>query len=63
MRPLMEKQLRLQVLAVPLDLPTLPIYAIWHETRRNDTAHRWLRELVAAEVGRRKPSDWQGGSW
>jgi DNA-binding transcriptional LysR family regulator len=48
--PLMEKRLRLQVLPVPLKLPPLPIYMIWHETRRNDNAHRWFRELVAGEL-------------
>jgi hypothetical protein len=25
---------------------------IWHEARRNDAAHRWLRELVATELRR-----------
>jgi hypothetical protein len=25
---------------------------IWHMTRRNDAAHRWLREVVVAELGR-----------
>jgi len=55
--PLMEKRLGLQVLPLPLKLSTLPIYMIWHETRRNDTAHRWLRELVGAEFGRQKSSD------
>jgi DNA-binding transcriptional LysR family regulator len=46
------KRLGLQVLAIPLKLPPLPIYMVWHETRRSDNAHRWLRELVAAELGR-----------
>jgi DNA-binding transcriptional LysR family regulator len=55
MGPLMKKQLRLQV--IPLELPALPIYVIWHETCRNDTAHRWLRELVGARLGRQKSSD------
>src|SRR4051794_32185376 len=44
------KRLGLQLLAPPFELP-VPIYTIWHEARRNDAAHRWLRELVAAEVG------------
>jgi LysR family transcriptional activator for leuABCD operon len=52
MGPLMEQRLGLQVFAIPLELPTLPIYMIWHETRRHDTAHRWLRDVVVAEVGR-----------
>jgi len=49
---LLEKRLGLRVLPVPIELPPLPIYMIWHETRRNDTAHRWLREVVVAELGR-----------
>ena len=52
MAPLLQKGLGLQVLAIPLDLPTVPIHMIWHETRRKDAAHRWLRELVATELGR-----------
>jgi DNA-binding transcriptional LysR family regulator len=50
MGPLMEKRLGLQVLAIPLELPKVPIYMIWHETRRKDAAHLWLRELVAAKL-------------
>ena len=49
---LMEKRLGLRVLPIPLQLPVVPIYIIWHETRRNDAAHRWLREVVVAELGR-----------
>jgi DNA-binding transcriptional LysR family regulator len=51
MGPLMELRLGLQVLPLPLELPPVPIYMIWHETRRHDTAHRWLREVVAQELG------------
>jgi DNA-binding transcriptional LysR family regulator len=50
MGPLMEKRLGLRVLAMPLELPDLPIYMIWHETRRNDAAHRWLREFVPTKL-------------
>lgn len=46
MGPLLEKRLGLQVLRLPLELTAVSIYVIWHETRRNDTAHSWLRELV-----------------
>jgi LysR family transcriptional regulator, transcriptional activator for leuABCD operon len=49
---LMKKRLGLQVFPIPLELPPMPIYVIWHETRRNDTAHHWLREMVVAELGR-----------
>src|SRR4029077_7039211 len=52
MGPLMEERLGLKVLPVPLELPPLPIYMIWHETRRHDTAHSWLREVVEAELKR-----------
>jgi DNA-binding transcriptional LysR family regulator len=51
MEPFMEK-LGLRVLPLPLELPPVSIYMIWHETRRHDTAHRWLREVVVAELGR-----------
>lgn len=49
---LMEKRLQLQVLEIPLELSPVPVYAVWHELRRADTAHRWLREVVMAELGR-----------
>jgi DNA-binding transcriptional LysR family regulator len=49
--PLMEKRLGLRIFPFPLELPPLPIYMTWHETRRNDIGHRWLREFVAAELG------------
>jgi DNA-binding transcriptional LysR family regulator len=50
MGPLIEKLLGLCVLPIAVELPALPIYMIWHETRRNDAAHRWLRELVATKL-------------
>jgi len=50
--PLLEKRLGLQVLPLPLEVSTGPIYIIWHETRRNDIGHRWLRELVEEKLGR-----------
>ena len=52
MGPLMEKRLGLRVLPIPLQLPVVPIYIIWHEMRGNDAAHRWLRELVATKLSR-----------
>jgi len=50
--PLLEKRLGLQVLPLPLEVSTGPIYIIWHKTRRNDIGHRWLRELVEEKLGR-----------
>jgi len=55
MGSLMEQRLGLQVLPLPLELPPVPIYMIWHETRRHDAAHRWLREVVEEELGRFAP--------
>ena len=52
MGSLMVERLGLQVLPISLELPPVPIYMIWHETRRHDTAHRWLREVVVQELGR-----------
>jgi DNA-binding transcriptional LysR family regulator len=51
----MEQRLGLQVLPLPLELPPVPIYMTWHETRRHDAAHRWLREVVEEELGRFAP--------
>lgn len=36
----------LQVLAPPLDLPTYPEEAYWHERFDDDPAHAWLRQMV-----------------
>ena len=55
MGPVMEQRLGLQVLPLPLESPSLPIYMIWHETRRHDQAHRWLRDIVAQELSRFAP--------
>ena len=52
MGPMMKRRLRLRVLEFPLELPSVPIHMIWHNTRRNEPAHRWLRELVVAEISR-----------
>jgi DNA-binding transcriptional LysR family regulator len=52
MAPLVHNAIRLQVLEIPLDLPPMPIHLIWHEARRNDAAHRWLRELMTTELRR-----------
>ena len=36
----------LQVLVPPIDLPTYPEEAYWHERFEDDPAHAWLRSLV-----------------
>jgi DNA-binding transcriptional LysR family regulator len=55
MGPVMEQRLGLQILPLPLETPSLPIYMVWHETRRHDPAHRWLRETVAQQLSRFAP--------
>lgn len=52
MGSLLGKRLGLQILSMPFELPAVPIYLIWHETRRKDAAHRWLRELVETKLSR-----------
>jgi DNA-binding transcriptional LysR family regulator len=42
--------MELNVFPFPAQLPDVPIFAIWHESRRNDVSHRWLRETVADEL-------------
>ena len=49
---LLEKRLGLRVLALPLELPVVPVYMIWHEARRHDAAHLWLRQVVMQAVSR-----------
>ncbi len=41
-----QKQLKLQVLPVPLNLPPFRLAMLWHERFHNDPAHQWLRSLV-----------------
>jgi DNA-binding transcriptional LysR family regulator len=40
----------LQIIAEIPPAIGIPIYLVWHETRRADDGHRWLRDLVAATV-------------
>ncbi len=43
------------VVPSPASIPRVPIFAIWHEARRHDPAHHWLRKVVAEEL--RRPPD------
>jgi DNA-binding transcriptional LysR family regulator len=40
------RQLRLQVLPVPLDLPAFRLTLLWHQRHHSDPAHRWLRQTL-----------------
>jgi DNA-binding transcriptional LysR family regulator len=46
-RPLAEP-LGLRILEPPFAVPAFSMFQVWHERRRNDAAHAWLRGLVAA---------------
>jgi hypothetical protein len=54
----------LQVLAPPIDLPTYPEEAYWHERFEDDPAHAWLRALVTT-IARRfgRPEKPRKRSW
>lgn len=51
-----QKQLRLQVLPVPLNLPPFRMALLWHERFHTDPAHQWLRSLILEQhsVGKTK---------
>ncbi len=40
------KQLKLQVLPLPITLPPFRLTLLWHERFHNDFAHQWLRNLL-----------------
>ncbi|MER7150638.1 LysR family transcriptional regulator [Streptomyces lydicus] len=43
-------QLGLVTLPLPLPLPDVPLYLLWHQRYDDDRAHNWLRELAAETV-------------
>ncbi len=44
-----QKQLKLQVLPVPLNLPPFRLAMLWHERFHNDPAHQWLRVMISEQ--------------
>ncbi len=40
------KQLKLQVLALPITIPPFRLTLLWHERFHNDPAHQWMRNLL-----------------
>lgn len=38
---------RLRVLKTPIELPTVPVYLLWHTSLDKDPGHRWLRSAVS----------------
>ncbi|MCZ1011489.1 LysR family transcriptional regulator [Streptomyces lydicus] len=43
-------QLGLVTLPLPLQLPDVPLYLLWHQRYEDDRAHTWLRETAAETV-------------
>ncbi|WP_030721720.1 LysR family transcriptional regulator [Streptomyces sp. NRRL S-237] len=43
-------QLGLVTLPVPLQLPDVPLYLLWHQRYNDDRAHTWLRDLATETV-------------
>ncbi|MFF4448297.1 LysR family transcriptional regulator [Streptomyces sp. NPDC001502] len=43
-------QLGLVTLPLPLQLPDVPLYLLWHRRYDDDRAHTWLRDLAAETV-------------
>lgn len=41
----------LAALALPLDLPSIPLHLLWHRRHDSDPAHRWLRDVTARVLG------------
>ncbi|HKQ78537.1 MAG TPA: LysR family transcriptional regulator [Blastocatellia bacterium] len=46
------RQLRLQSLSAPIDIPPLRLTLLWHERFHADPAHRWMRELIMRTAGK-----------
>lgn len=44
------EQLGLITLPLPLQLPDVPLYLLWHQRYDDDRAHTWLRDLAAETV-------------
>lgn len=45
-----EQQFRMIVMEVPGPPIRIPIWLVWHEARRRDSGHAWLRALVQREM-------------
>lgn len=45
-----EQQFRMTVIEVPGPPIRIPIWLVWHEARRRDAGHAWLRALVQREM-------------
>ncbi|ATZ22311.1 Nodulation protein D 2 [Streptomyces lavendulae subsp. lavendulae] len=44
------EQLGLATLPLPVPLPDVPLYLLWHQRYDNDPAHAWLRDLATETI-------------
>ncbi len=50
--PTLVDHLGVKVAPFPTSIPHVPIFAVWHEARRRDPAHQWLRKVITEELRR-----------
>lgn len=41
----------LRIFELPIDMPELPFTMVWHASRQSDPGQRWIRDLIARELG------------
>ena len=46
----------LRIFDLPVPIPELPLTMVWHASRQSDPGQRWLRELIARELGADAPA-------
>lgn len=46
----------LRIFDLPIAVPELPLTMVWHATRQGDPAQRWIRDLIARELGTPSPT-------
>ena len=49
--------LPLQILPLPVDVPSVDVSMVWHERRQHDPAHQWLRDVLrtaSKQAGKRQ---------
>jgi len=51
----MQPALDLQLFALPMAVPALPLRMAWHPRHAADPAHRWLRDCVQVSLGQALP--------
>jgi DNA-binding transcriptional LysR family regulator len=45
-----EGEVPFRIAPAPIHVRPIPIFLVWHESRRTDAGHEWLRKLIAETV-------------